>query len=130
MIFIIEGDHVKDPTEAHCMIQEVIKREEEKSYPLDSDFIFKKLYECHTKEMDSMPDILLSGIDEMDNEMLRRIPKAELEEFLAIEVDYEDLCKPMNELDIDDKFERMATEPKFTFIQNCRSPEVLLGPAT
>ena len=57
--------------------------------------------------------------------MLSWTPKAELEEILAMEEDDENLCKPMNELNVDDKLERMATQPIFTFVQNYRSAEGL-----
>ena len=38
--FINEGDHVKNTTEGHYLIQEVIMKKEEKAHPLDSDVIF------------------------------------------------------------------------------------------
>ena len=98
-------------------------KEEEKANPLHSDVSFEKLHECHTKNMDDIPDIPLSEMERLDDEMFAMLDKAELEDIMAIEEFDEDIFKPINEVDIDEKYERMSSESNFTFAQNCRSAE-------
>ena len=38
-------------------------KEEEKAHPLDSDVLFEKLHECHSKNMNEIPDIPLSDME-------------------------------------------------------------------
>ena len=121
--FIHEGDQVKDMTEAHYLIQEVIMKEEKKAHPLDSDTLFEKLHKCHTENMDDIPDIPLSEMERLNEEMFAMLDETELEDIMAMEEYDEDIFRPMYEVDIDEKYERMSSKSNFTFAQNCRSAE-------
>ena len=118
-----EGDQVKDTIEAHQLIQEVIMKEEKKAHPMDSDFLFEELHKCHTENMDDIPDIPLSEMERLDDEMFAMLDEAELEDVMAMEEDEEDIFGLMYEAEIDEKYERMSSESNFTFAQNCRSAE-------
>ena len=98
-------------------------KEEEIAHPLDSDALFEKLHECHTKNMDDIPDIPLSEMERLDDEMFAMLDETELEDIMAMEEDDEDIFRPMYEVDIDEKYERMSSKSNFTFAQNCRSAE-------
>ena len=98
-------------------------REEEKVHPLNSDSLFEKLHDCHTECMEDIPDIPLSEMERLDDEMFAALEAAELEDVMAMEEESEDIFRPMYEVDIDEKYERMSSESNFTFVQNCRSAE-------
>ena len=55
--------------------------------------------------------------------MFSMLDEAELEDIMAMEEFDDDVFKPMNEVDIDEKYERMLCGSNFTFVQNCRSAE-------
>ena len=83
--FAVEGDAVEYTTEAYLLIQEVSMSEEEKAHPLNSDDCFDKLHEFHTKEMDSMPDILPSEIDEIDDEIFGMLANDDIDDIMVVE---------------------------------------------
>ena len=96
-------------------------KEEEKEHPLDSGFLFEKLHKCHTENMDDIPDIPLSEMERLDEEMFAMLDEAKLEDVIAMEEENENIFKPMYEVDIDEKYERMSCGSNFTFVQNYRS---------
>ena len=83
--FIHEGDQVTDTTEAHHLIQEVIMKEAEKTHPLNSDTLFDELHKCHTENMDDIPDIPLSEMERLDEEMFAMLDETELEDIMAMD---------------------------------------------
>ena len=60
-------------------------KEEEKAHPLDSDVLFEKLHECHTKKVDDIPDIPLSENRRLDNKMFSMLDEADFEDIMAME---------------------------------------------
>ena len=57
--------------------------------------------------------------------MFAILNEAEREDIMAMEEFDDDIFKPMDEVDIDEKYERMSIESNFTFAQNCRSTECI-----
>ena len=59
--------------------------------------------------------IPLSEMEILDDEMFAMLDETELEDIMAMEEDDEDIFRPMYEVDIDEKYERMSSKSNFTF---------------
>ena len=46
--------------------------------------LFEKLHECHTKNMDDIPEIPLSELERLDDEMFAMLDETELEDIMAV----------------------------------------------
>ena len=56
--------------------------------------------------MEDIPDIPLSEMERLDDEMFAALDAAELEDVMAMEEESEDIFRPMYEVEIDEKYER------------------------
>ena len=62
-------------------------------------------------------------MERLDDEMFAMLDETELEDIMAMDENDKDIFRPMYEVDIDEKYERMSSKSNFIFAQNCRSAE-------